>query len=83
VSSYWPPGLLVHLVRHPAHALVLARAGWRFRANDWWRHAPFLPLPDAHYWDFRMVTFGGTSRDLTPEAMVAAAQWSLCQSVRR
>jgi len=40
VSSYWPPGLLVHLVRHPSHALVLVRAGWRFRANDWWRQRP-------------------------------------------
>lgn len=33
-------------------ALVLAPAGW-------WRRAPHLPLPDADYLRFRMVTANG------------------------
>ena len=25
----------------------------------WWRHRPFLPLPDPKYWRFRLETSGG------------------------
>jgi hypothetical protein len=82
VSEYWPRGLTAYLTRHPSHALVLVRVGWRFRARGWWHHAPFLPLPDEHYWHFRLLTFGGSTNALTPLAMVQAAQWSLRQSVR-
>lgn len=82
MSAYWPRGLTAYLARHPSHLVVLLRVGWRFRASGWWRHAPYLPLPDAHYWHFRMVTFGGAASPLTPAAMVQAAQWALLQSVR-
>jgi hypothetical protein len=82
VSEYWPRGLGAYLTRHPLDALVLLRVGWRFRARAWWYHAPYLPLPDANYWKFRIVTFGGTANTLTPVAMVQAAQWSQRQSVR-
>jgi hypothetical protein len=82
MSAYWPRGLFGYLARHPSRVPVLARVGWRFRARGWWRHAPFLPLPDKDYWQFRMVTFGGREATLTPVAMVQAAQWSLRQAVR-
>jgi hypothetical protein len=42
-----------------ARVCSLARAGWRFRADGWWRRAPHLPLPDDRYWHFRTTTYAG------------------------
>lgn len=73
-----------HLSRHPADVVVLARAGWRLRRAQWLRRAPFLPLPDAHYWHFRMVTVSGDSGGaLAPAAMVEAARWAVAQPIGR
>jgi hypothetical protein len=84
VRTYWTPGLARHLVRHPSHALTLWRAGWRLRREGWWRHAPFLPLPTAEYWAFRLTTVNGNPNlPIDPEAMVDAAKWSLRQPVGR
>jgi len=80
VNSWWPEGLTSFLVRHPARAITLSRAAWMLRRDGWWRAVPFLPLPDAKYWHFRMVTANGDSPEgLTLEAMVSAAEWSLRQ----
>jgi hypothetical protein len=79
VSSLWPRGLGSYLVRHPSSAWTLARAGWTLRASSWWRHPPFLPLPDAAYWEFRLFTYGGAGATMSPAAMVDAAHWSLRQ----
>ena len=36
------------------------RVLWRLAPRGWWRRAPYLPLPDAEYLHFRMVTaYGG------------------------
>ena len=84
MRRYWTPGLGRHLLAHPLDAVALARAGWKLRASNWWRRAPFLPLPPRAYWDFRMVTVGGSaSYRPTPVAMVEAAKWSLRQRVGR
>lgn len=84
MSRYWSPGLGPYLLRHPSRTSTLVRAGWRLRRRDWWRHAPFLPLPDPTYWDFRMSTISGSPAErLTPQAMVDAATWSLRQRVGR
>jgi hypothetical protein len=78
------PGLGRYLVRHPAKALVLARAAWRLRRNGWPFRPPFLPLPDADYWHFRMVTVNGASgATLSPASMVEAAEWALAQPIGR
>jgi len=82
VSTVWFPGSARYLCRHPSSAPVLARAGWRMRRADWWRRAPFLPLPDPRYWNFRMVTaFGDEGYRPTPEELLAAARWTLRQRV--
>lgn len=84
MNSLRPPGLVAYLARHPSSTLKLARAGWPLRATGWWRRPPFLPLPDAAYWNFRMVTYGtGVGAALTPSVMVDAAEWSLRQRGRR
>ncbi len=84
VRRWLVPGLGTYLLRHPSDVTVLGRAGWRFRARAWWRHAPFLPLPDPAYWRFRMTTYGADGATPTSaRAMVDAARWTLRQPVSR
>ena len=50
-------------------AVVLARPGW-------WRRPPFLPLPDADYLRFRLVTaYGGDDGAPTPDDVVTYLRW--------
>jgi hypothetical protein len=80
VKSLWPPGLGRYLLRHPASARTLARAGWRLRRDGWLRHSPFLPLPAPDYWAFRLATVNGNAHDsFSPASMVEAAAWALAQ----
>jgi hypothetical protein len=84
MKSLWTPGLGRYLLGHPANAVTLARAGWRLRGDGWLSHAPFLPLPDTNYWNFRVVTVNGSSDvTLSTASMVDAAKWALAQPVGR
>jgi hypothetical protein len=77
-------GLGRYLLRHPTVAPVVLLAGWRLRANKWWRHAPFLPLPDQKYWNFRRMTAtGSTDGAMSVREIVDAARWSSRQRVGR
>ena len=71
-----PQGLGRHLVRHPLDGVALVRAGWQLRRSNWWRRAPFLPVPGEAYWDFRMTTAYGdaTARPSAKDA-ADAARW--------
>jgi hypothetical protein len=73
-----------HLVHHPADARALLMALWRMRATKWWRHAPFLPLPNRAYWRFRLATATGSPTG-SPDVreMVGFAKWSALQRVGR
>lgn len=51
-------------------------AAWRFRRSDWYRRAPFLPLPPAEYLDWRMHTAYGKSGGPRPEEIVRYLRWS-------
>jgi hypothetical protein len=51
--------LTLRSLRRPRLALDLIRITWRFRSNDWYRHFPFLPLPDPTYLRWRMYTAYG------------------------
>jgi hypothetical protein len=69
--------LALHLARHPDKVPVVAVAAWRLRAQNWWRHAPFLPLPDRRYWAFRVVTANGSAgAAMSAAAIVDTATWS-------
>lgn len=46
-------------VRRPVLGWVLLRTTWRFRSRDWYRKAPFLPVPPAAYLAWRMHTAWG------------------------
>jgi hypothetical protein len=59
--------LAARSLANPALAVDLLSVAWRFRARHWYRHAPFLPLPDATYLRWRMYTAYGDF-DAVPSA---------------
>jgi hypothetical protein len=69
-------GAVTAVLRHPGlwptalrQVLVLAPRGW-------WRRRPFLPLPDAGYLRFRMVTaYGLEDRVPEPDDVVTYLRW--------
>ena len=51
--------LTLRALRRPRLALDLIRIAWRFRSSSWYRHFPFLPIPDSTYLRWRMYTAYG------------------------
>ena len=50
----------------PRLAVDLLRLAWSFRARDWYRRPPFLPLPPREYMQWRMFTaYGDEKRQAT------------------
>ena len=63
------------LVR-PRVAVDLLRLAWSFRARDWYRRAPFLPLPPREYMQWRMFTAYGDEHTIPPvNDVVSFARW--------
>ncbi len=63
------------LVR-PRLAVDLLRLAWSFRARDWYRRPPFLPLPPRDYMRWRMFTAYGDEQAIPPAQDVANfARW--------
>lgn len=75
----WPAlvtRLALRALVNPRLALDLLRLAWSFRARDWFRRAPFLPLPPADYLRWRMFTAYGDERVVPPlEDVVRFAKW--------
>ena len=64
-------------LRHPGLAADLLRVSWRFRARDWWRRPPFLPIPDRVYMRWRMHTAYGDDDAVPPARDVERyARWT-------
>ena len=60
----------------PRLAVDLLRLTWSFRARDWYRHAPFLPLPPREYVRWRMFTAYGDEDAIPPiDDVVRFARW--------
>jgi hypothetical protein len=60
----------------PRLALDLARLAWSFRARQWYRRPPFLPLPPRDYLRWRMFTAYGDEDAVPPPAdVVRFARW--------
>ncbi|HET7371998.1 MAG TPA: hypothetical protein VFJ20_01405 [Gemmatimonadaceae bacterium] len=65
-------------LRSPPTAAALARVGWRFRARDWYRRFPFLPLPAGDYLRWRMYTAYGDENAVPPvDDVVRYARWAV------
>ena len=68
--------LTLRAIVNPRLALDLARLAWSFRARDWYRRPPFLPLPPRDYLRWRMVTAYGDEHAVPPlEDVVRFARW--------
>jgi hypothetical protein len=60
----------------PPLALDLLSMAWIYRRRSWWTQAPFLPLPDAEYLEWRMHTAYGEEREIPPaEDVIRYARW--------
>lgn len=46
-------------LRRPRIVPCLLRAAWAFRARNWYRRPPFLPLPPRSYLRWRLETAYG------------------------
>lgn len=61
---------------NPRVAVDLLSMSWAFRRRDWWRVAPFLPLPDRTYLDWRLHTAYGDELKVPPvEDVLRFARW--------
>ena len=68
-------------VVNPRTGVALARVGWRFRAIDWYRRFPFLPLPFEPYLRWRMYTAYGDEKIVPPAAdVIRYARWAVRDS---
>ena len=75
-------GLVGRTMREPGLAIDLLRVMWRFRRRGWYRHVPFLPLPDRDYLRWRMYTAYGDADAVPPAEDVARyARWSVKDDV--
>lgn len=65
-----------HAVTSPRLAIDLTRVAWSMRARDWYRRAPFLPLPPREYVRWRMFTAYGDENAVPPvDDVVRFARW--------
>ena len=78
-STGWPAlvtRLALRALANPRLACDLIRLAWSFRARDWYRRAPFLPVPPADYLRWRMFTAYGDEHAVPPlEDVVRFARW--------
>ena len=78
-SASWPiltARLAARAVVNPRLAVDLLRVTWSFRARDWYRRPPFLPLPPREYLRWRMFTaYGDEAAVPTLEDVIRFARW--------
>ena len=68
--------LALRAIVNPRLAVDLARLAWSFRARDWYRRPPFLPLPPREYVRWRMFTaYGDENTVPPPDDIVRFARW--------
>ncbi len=68
--------LAMRAVVNPRLAVDLLRLAWSFRARDWFRHPPFLPVAPREYIRWRMFTAYGDENAIPPlEDIVNFARW--------
>lgn len=68
--------LIPRAVINPRLAIDLLRTAWAFRRREWWRIAPFLPIPDRDYLRWRMYTAYGDDAAVPPARdVIGFARW--------
>ena len=70
----WP--VVRAVLRRPGLWPTAARQAAVLAPRGWWRRRPFLPVPDAEYLRFRMVTaYGMPDREPEPGDVVTYLRW--------
>ena len=65
-----------HAWRRPSLWPRLLRAAWRFRARDWYRRPPFLPVPPREYLAWRLYTaYGAEGGEPDADALERYLRW--------
>jgi len=77
----WIGPVAVAVARHPALWVTAVRQVLILASPGWWRRRPFLPLPDAAYLRFRLVTQYGDGAH-PPEAGDVVAYLHWCRGFR-
>ena len=69
------------VIRHPNLWFTAASAAIGLAPRGWWRHAPFVPLPDPAWLKFRLETaYGGDGNStLRPDDLITWLQWKKAQ----
>lgn len=63
-------------LRRPRTIPHLLRAAWAFRARDWYRRSPFIPLPPESYMRWRLETaYGDPNAEPGDDAMERYLAW--------
>jgi hypothetical protein len=79
MSASWTSlvlGLTWRGILNPRLGLDLLKALWAFRARQWWSRAPFLPVPDKAYLQWRMHTAYADEHAVPPmEDVIRFARW--------
>ena len=69
-------GLTGRALVNPRLAVDLLRTAWAFRRRRWWASAPFLPIPDRTYLEWRMYTAYADEHAVPPvRDVVRFARW--------
>ena len=76
-SLGWVRAFLAVAVRPHLWPVALRQAA-RIARPKWWKHSPFLPLPDAGYLRFRLETAYGDTGAPRPDDLVSYLEW--CRS---
>lgn len=64
-------------LRRPGLWPAMLAAAWRFRARDWYRRPPFLPLPSAAYLEWRLHTaYGEGGEEPDAAALERYLRWT-------
>ena len=65
------------LITRPWLFPLFLSAGWAFRARNWYRTPPFLPLPSREYMRWRMETaYGDPEADAPTDELLRFLRWS-------
>lgn len=68
--------LLARALRSPRLLLLMLRTAWVFRARDWYRRPPFLPVPPVEYLEWRWHTaYGDGGAEPTMEELERYLRW--------
>lgn len=68
--------LTARAVLNPRVALDLLTTAWVFRRRDWYRRAPFLPVPPAEFIRWRMHTAYGDEHAIpSVDDVLRFARW--------